>query len=90
MAKTKTYSRADIEKLEMQKKELAKKIAAVKRQVARKENEEQRKARTHRLLVVGALVEKYAGEISSIEMFEEYLKKYGGYIRKNQANQAAE
>lgn len=85
MAKTKTYSRADIEKLEMQKKELAKKIAAVKRQVARKENEEQRKARTHRLLVVGALVEKYAGEISSIEMFEEYLKKYGGYIRKNQA-----
>lgn len=85
MAKTKTYSRADIEKLEMQKKELAKKIAAVKRQVARKENEERRKARTHRLLVVGALVEKYAGEISSIEMFEEYLKKYGGYIRKNQA-----
>lgn len=85
MAKAKTYSRADIEKLEMQKKELAKKIAAVKRQVARKENEEQRKARTHRLLVVGALVEKYAGEISSIERFEEYLKQYGGYIRKNQA-----
>ena len=85
MAKAKTYSRADIEKLESQKKELTKKIAAVKRQVARKENEEQRKARTHRLLVVGALVEKYAGEISSIEMFEEYLKKYGGYIRKNQA-----
>ena len=85
MAKAKTYSRADIEKLEMQKKELAKKIATVKRQVARKENEKRRKARTHRLLEVGALVEKYAGEISSIEMFEEYLKKYGGYIRKNQA-----
>ena len=85
MAKAKTYSRADIEKLEMQKKELVKKIAALKRQVARKENEEQRKARTHRLLVVGALVEKYAGEISSIERFEEYLKQYGGYIRKNQA-----
>ena len=43
MAKAKTYSRSDIEKLEMQKKELTKKIAAVKRQVARKENEEQEK-----------------------------------------------
>ena len=31
-----------------------KKIAAVKRQVARKENEETEKARTHRLLEVGA------------------------------------
>ena len=29
MAKAKTYSRADIEKLEMQKKELVKKIAAL-------------------------------------------------------------
>ena len=85
MAKAKTYSRADIEKLEMQKKELAKKIAAVKRQVARKENEEQRKARTHRLIEVGALVEKYAGKVSNFERFEEYLKQYGGYIRKNQA-----
>lgn len=87
MAKAKTYSRSDIEKLEMQKKELTKKIAAVKRQVARKENEEQRKARTHRLIEVGALVEKYAGEISSIERFEEYLKQYGGYIRKTQSTE---
>lgn len=85
MAKARTYSRADIEKLEQQKKELAKKIATIKRQVARKENEEQRKARIHRLIEVGALVEKYAGEITNFERFEEYLKQYGGYIRKNQS-----
>lgn len=85
MAKARTYSRADIEKLELQKKELAKKIATIKRQVARKENEEHRKARIHRLIEVGALVEKYAGEITNFERFEEYLKQYGGYIRKNQS-----
>lgn len=85
MAKARTYSRADIEKLELQKKELAKKIATIKRQVARKKNEEQRKARIHRLIEVGALVEKYAGEITNFERFEEYLKQYGGYIRKNQS-----
>lgn len=85
MAKTKMYSHADIEKLEMQKNALLKKIAEAKKQVAKKEREKQRKARTKRLIEVGALVEKYAGEISSIERFEEYLKQYGGYIRKNQA-----
>lgn len=85
MAKTKMYSHADIEKLEMQKNALLKKIAEAKKQVAKKEREEQRKARTKRLIEIGALVEKYAGKVSNFERFEEYLKQYGGYIRKNQA-----
>ena len=50
-----------------------------------KEKERERKERTKRLIELGALVEKYAGEISSIERFEEYLKQYGGYIRKTQS-----
>ena len=50
-----------------------------------KEKERERKERTKRLIEIGALVEKYAGKVSNFERFEEYLKQYGGYIRKNQA-----
>lgn len=47
------------------------------------QKEAERKARTHHLVEVGALVEKYFGKIENMEMLEDYLKKYENGFRKH-------
>lgn len=53
----------------------------IKREQA-KINAKNRKARTKRLIEIGAMVEKYSE--CKIENFEEYLKNYGYAIKKTQ------
>lgn len=69
-----------IDSYEAKIKELQAKVKAERA----KESEQKRKERTQRLIRVGALVEKYAGEITNLEAFEMYLQKYGEYIKKSQ------
>lgn len=69
-----------IDSYEAKIKELQRKL---KEERAR-ENEQKRKERTQRLIKIGALVEKYAGELTDFPAFEKYLTQYGGYIRKTQ------
>lgn len=60
-------------------------LQAQKKAIIAKEKAKDRKERNHRLIQVGALVEKYSCEIKNLEAFENYLKQYGSYIKKTQA-----
>ena len=56
----------------------------IKREQA-KINARNRKARTKRLIEIGAMVEKYSEcKIENFETFEEYLKNYGYAIKRTQ------
>lgn len=46
--------------------------------------EAERKARTKRLIDIGAAVEHHAGTITDLAAFNKYLEQYGGYIAKTQ------
>lgn len=71
-------------KLEDIEKRIAQ-LQAQKKAIIAKDKAKERKERNHRLIQVGALVEKYSGDINNLEAFEEYLKQYGSYIKKTQA-----
>ena len=70
-------------KLEDIEKRIAQ-LQAQKKAIISKAKAKERKERNHRLIQVGALVEKYAGKIINLDSFEAYLKNYGSYIKKNQ------
>ena len=71
-------SQAQIEKLE---KEIAQKKERLKQEKAKLKAQE-RKARNHRLLELGALIESRCGELD-LEKFAQYLDSYESYIIKN-------
>lgn len=55
----------------------------------RQKNEE-RKARTKRLISIGAEVEHYAGcEINDLDSFKSYLAQYGYAIAKTQSSSSS-
>lgn len=69
--------------------EIDKKIEQLKAQrkiALAKEKAQDRKERTRRLIKIGAIVEKYTDEITSLEEWEKYIQKYAGYIKKTQTN----
>lgn len=62
-----------------------KQIQAQKKAILQREKEAERKARTKRLISIGAEVERYAKcEITDIESFKKYLEKYAYAIAKTQ------
>lgn len=71
-------SQAQIEKLE---KEIAQKKERLKQEKAKLKAQE-RKARNHRLIELGALIESICGELD-LEKFAQYLDSYESYIIKN-------
>lgn len=60
-----------------------KKLVAIKNAKARKE-------RTHRLIEIGGIVEKYAGEIVDLQGFESYIKQYANAIKSRQTAKSVE
>lgn len=65
-------------------------MKARKRQIQNKVKAEERKARTKRLISIGAEVEHFAGcEIQDLDAFKEYLSKYAYAIAKTQENHGA-
>lgn len=67
--------------------ELDKKIEQIKAQkkaILQREKQAERKARTKRLIQIGAEVEAICGEITDLEAFKEYLSKYSYAIKKTQ------
>lgn len=67
--------------LELQKLKTKQKMAKLNK-MKNAQKEAQRKARTHHLIEVGAMVEQYFGTIEDLSMLEKYLQKYeNGYKR---------
>ena len=68
--------------------ELDKKIEQIKAQkkaILQREKQAERKARTKRLIQIGAEVEHYAGcEITDLEAFKKYLEQYAYAIARTQ------
>ena len=67
--------------------ELDKKIEQIKAQkkaILQREKQAERKARTKRLIQIGAEVEAVCGEITDLEAFKDYLSKYSYAIKKTQ------
>ena len=89
MARRKTTSEriADVEKKEQQ-------YAALKRQLKKRESEENRKARTKRLIMIGAEVEKTLGkpiEANDLPKLKRFLEKQearGAFFSKAMAEDA--
>lgn len=64
-------------------------MKAQKKAILQKEKEAERKARTKRLISIGAEVERYAKcEITNLESFRKYLEKYAYAIAKTQEDSA--
>lgn len=61
-----------------------KQMQAQKRAILQREKEAARKARTKRLIRIGAEVEAYCGEITDIDAFKDYLHQYATVIRNTQ------
>lgn len=60
-------------------------IKAQKRALQNRAKAEERKARTKRLIQIGAEVEHYAGcEITNLEAFKKYLEQYAYAIARTQ------
>ena len=67
--------------------ELDKKIEQIKAQkkaILQREKQAERKARTKRLIQIGAEVEAVCGEITDLEAFKDYLSKYSYAIKNTQ------
>lgn len=60
------------------------KIEAQLQKIEAQQKEAERKARTRRLINIGAAVEHYAGEITDLEAFNRYLAQYGNAIASTQ------
>lgn len=66
-------------------------IKAQKRALQNRAKAEERKARTKRLIQIGAEVEHYAGcEITDLEAFKKYLEQYAYAIARTQKTVPAE
>jgi len=64
---------------------------ARKKALQSKVKSEERKARNHRLITLGGIVEKYCGEIIDLDTYEGYVKQYANAIKKwMQQGQSAE
>lgn len=62
-------------------------MKARKRQIQNRAKAEERKARTKRLIAIGAEVEHFTGcEIQDLDAFKEYLAKYAYAIANTQKN----
>lgn len=61
-----------------------KQMQAQKRAILQREKEAARKARTKRLIQIGAEVEAYCGEITDMDAFKDYLHQYSAAIRGTQ------
>lgn len=61
-----------------------KQMQAQKRAILQREKEAARKARTKRLIRIGAEVEAYCGEITDLDAFKDYLQQYSAAIRGTQ------
>lgn len=61
-----------------------KQMQAQKRAILLREKEAARKARTKRLIRIGAEVEAYCGEITDLDAFKDYLQQYSAAIRGTQ------
>lgn len=81
----KSQQKAEIEERKKKQKEELQRLQDRLRKLQTAESKKLRKQRNHRLIQVGALVEKYSCEITNLESFEKYLKQYGYYIKKNQS-----
>lgn len=67
--------------------ELDKKIEQIKAQkkaILQREKQAERKARTKRLIQIGAEVEAFCGEITDLEAFKKYLEQYSYAIARTQ------
>lgn len=64
-------------------KEKTKQAKARLTKMAHAQAAKERKERTHHLIEVGALVEKYV-QITNLDGFEEYLKQYSYAVQKTQ------
>lgn len=67
--------------------ELDKKIEQIKAQkkaILQREKQAERKARTKRLIQIGAEVEAFCGEITDLEAFKKYLEQYAYAIARTQ------
>lgn len=64
--------------------EKEKQIKARKRALRSRANAIKKTERNHRLILIGAEVEAYCGEITDLESFKEYLAQYKGAIRATQ------
>lgn len=81
MATTKKTAEQQLEELKEKMERLKTKEKAIKKRV----NIEERKARTKRLISIGAEVEHYAGcQIINMESFKKYLEQHGSDIAKTQ------
>lgn len=80
MTKTKTAE----EKLAELDKQIEQ-IKARKKAILNKQKEEERKARTKRLIAIGAEVEHYAGcQITNMDSFKDFLRIYKKAIAETQ------
>ena len=85
--KERYYTMAEARPTEERIAELDKKIEQIKAQkkaILQREKQAERKARTKRLIQIGAEVEAVCGEITDLEAFKDYLSKYSYPIKKTQ------
>ena len=85
--KERYYTMAEARPTEERIAELDKKIEqnkAQKKAILQREKQAERKARTKRLIQIGAEVEAVCGEITDLEAFKDYLSKYSYAIKKTQ------
>ena len=68
-----------------QEKAKLEKLKKLLKQKEQAEKAKERKERNHRLIKIGGIVEKYAGEIIDLESFEAYVNKYAAAIKKTQS-----
>lgn len=59
-------------------------LQAKEKKLIASKNAKARKERTHRLIAIGGIVEKYAGEIVDLQGFENYIKQYANAIKSRQ------
>lgn len=59
-------------------------IKAQKRTLQNRAKAEERKARTKRLIQIGAEIEAVCGEITNLEAFTNYVKQYANAIKRTQ------
>lgn len=75
------------EQIEKQIADEKARLEKLKKQLKAKEKveaERARKERNHRLITIGAEVEKYCGEIKNLEAFSNYIRQYQQAIRGSQ------
>ena len=64
--------------------DLKSRIQEKERLLKKRYSEQQRKERTHRLIQIGAIVEKHAGGITDLDAFNDYIFKNADTIRAMQ------